>query len=222
VLVLKRLSDALNQGDQILAVVRGVGLSNDLDGNLLSPSSEGQVRALHQAYRQAGWTPDQVDLIECHATGTPVGDAVEFESLSKLWQSGQWQPGQCVLGAVKANIGHLLTAAGSASLIKVLLALQHNILPGTANFQQASPKIPLAGSPFTVLKASQAWKRRTPTTPRRAAVNGFGFGGINAHLLIEEWLGEPKKPAEDGDSLKAGLHTRTSNFEVNAMRVYLP
>lgn len=191
VLVLKRLTDALRDGDDIHAVIRGIGLSNDLDGNLLSPDSEGQLRALHQAYRQAGWSPDQVDLIECHATGTPVGDAVEFASLSKLWQGGSWQAGQCVLGAVKANVGHLLTAAGSASLIKVLLALRHHTLPPTANFSRAADKIPLAGSPFRVLQQSEPWNRREEHTPRRAAVNGFGFGGVNAHVLIEEWLGQP-------------------------------
>ncbi len=191
VLVLKRLADALRDGDDIHAVIRGIGLSNDLDGNLLSPDSEGQLRALHQAYRQAGWSPDQVDLIECHATGTPVGDAVEFESLLKLWQGGCWQAGQCVLGAVKANVGHLLTAAGSASLIKVLLALRNHTLPPTANFRRAADKIPLAGSPFRVLQQSEPWNRREKGTPRRAAVNGFGFGGVNAHVLIEEWMGQP-------------------------------
>ena len=192
VLVLKRLADALRDGDDIQAVIRGIGLSNDLDGNLLSPDSEGQLRALHQAYQQAGWSPEQVDLIECHATGTPVGDAVEFESLSKLWQGGgSWQAGQCVLGAVKANVGHLLTAAGSASLIKVLLALKHHTLPPTANFRRAADKIPLAGSPFRILQQSEPWNRREANTPRRAAVNGFGFGGVNAHVLIEEWMGQP-------------------------------
>lgn len=190
VLMLKRLADALRDGDDIHAVIRGIGLSNDRAGNLLSPDSEGQLRALHQAYRQAGWSPEQVDLIECHATGTPVGDAVEFESLLQLWQGGSWQAGQCVLGAVKSNVGHLLTAAGSASLIKVLLALQNHRLPPTANFRRAADKIPLAGSPFRILQESEPWNRRAATTPRRAAVNGFGFGGVNAHVLIEEWLGQ--------------------------------
>ena len=196
VLVLKRLADALRDGDDIHAVIRGIGLSNDLDGNLLSPDSEGQLRALRQAYRQADWSPEQVDLIECHATGTPVGDAVEFESLLKLWQESSWQAGQCVLGAVKANVGHLLTAAGSASLIKVLLALRNHTLPPTANFRRAADKIPLAGSPFRILQQSEPWNRREENTPRRAAVNGFGFGGVNAHVLIEEWMGQPVPPRQ--------------------------
>jgi PfaB family protein len=194
VVVLKRLDDALRAGDQIHALIRGIGLSNDLDGNLLSPSSEGQLRALRQAYEQAGWTPDQVDFIECHATGTPVGDAVEFESLTRLWRECQSRPGQCGLGAVKANIGHLLTGAGAASLIKVLLALKHETWPGVANFRQAGENIRLAGSPFRIRSERESWKRRDADTPRRAAINGFGFGGINAHVLIEEWREQVPAP----------------------------
>ena len=190
IVVLKRLDDALRDGDNILALIRGTGISNDIEGSLLSPSSEGQLRALHAAYAQAGWTPDMVDLIECHATGTPVGDAVEFESLARLWHGGEWRAGQCVLSAVKSNIGHLLTAAGSAGLIKTLLALQHDRLPPVANFEHPSAKVRLADSPFSILQQSRPWERRAADLPRRAAINGFGFGGINAHLLIEEWMPE--------------------------------
>ena len=193
VVVLKRLADALRDGDRILALIRGVGLSNDLEGKLLSPSSEGQLRALQMAYAQAGWTPQMVDLIECHATGTPVGDAIEFDSLIRLWEGREWQPAQCVLSAVKSNIGHLLTAAGSAGLIKTLLAMQNGKLPPVANFEQPSANVRLEGSPFEVLRQSRPWQRRAADVPRRAAVNGFGFGGINAHLLIEEWLGQESK-----------------------------
>jgi acyl transferase domain-containing protein/3-hydroxymyristoyl/3-hydroxydecanoyl-(acyl carrier protein) dehydratase len=195
VVVLKRLSDALRDGDRIHALVRGIGLSNDLEGKLLQPSSEGQLRALRMAYAQAGWTPQMVDLIECHATGTPIGDAVEFDSLARLWEGGQWNGAPCVLSAVKSNIGHLLTAAGSAGLIKTLLAMRHGILPPVANFERPSEKVHLAGSPFAVLREARPWERRAPGVPRRAAVNGFGFGGINAHLLIEEWLGDAAAPA---------------------------
>ena len=226
VVVLKRLQDALRDGDRILALIRGAGLSNDLEGKLLSPSSEGQLRALRMAYAQAGWTPQMVDLIECHATGTPVGDAVEFESLSRLWEAGQWRDAQCVLSAVKSNIGHLLTAAGSAGLIKTLLAMQHGTLPPVANFEQPSEKVRLQGSPFTILKESRPWQRRAANVPRRAAINGFGFGGINAHLLVEEWLGEsnthcvqtsahsvpPIPPAEPVAVAVVGMATRVGRW----------
>jgi len=193
--VLKRLADALRDGDRVLALIRGVGLSNDLEGKLLSPSSEGQLRALRMAYAQAGWTPQMVDLIECHATGTPVGDAVEFESLRQLWDGAGRRDARCVLSAVKSNIGHLLTAAGGAGLIKTLLAMQHGRLPPVANYEQPAEKLRLEDSPFEILKQSRPWERRGADVPRRAAINGFGFGGINAHLLIEEWLGQTSPQA---------------------------
>lgn len=186
IVLLKRLDDALAAGDRIYALITGAGLSNDIGGNLMSPDSEGQLRAMHSAYRQAGWQPADIDLIECHGTGTPVGDVVEFNSLKALWQE-QHSDRKCVIGSVKSNIGHLLTAAGSAGLIKVLLAMQHRRLPPTANFERANPNIDFDHSPFAVLESAGAWQQRDPQTPRRAAVSAFGFGGINAHLLLEQW-----------------------------------
>lgn len=187
ILLLKRLSDALRDGDRIRAVVRGVGLSNDVDGNLLAPSEEGQLRAMRAAYRQAGWRPRDVSLIECHATGTPVGDAVEYRSLRSLWSEEQGRPGQCVIGGVKSNVGHLLTGAGAVGLIKTILAMEHGVLPPTANYERPSPAIEAVDggdSPLRVLGRAEPWE--AGTTPRRAAVSGFGFGGTNAHVLLEE------------------------------------
>ena len=111
--------------------------------------------------------------------------------MKRLWgdrESG-WRPGQCVIGSVKSNVGHTLTAAGAAGLLKVLLALKHRVLPPTANFTQAAPALELQGSPFRVLSEPEAWPTREDNRPRRAAISGFGFGGINAHLLVEEWTG---------------------------------
>ena len=185
--VLKRLADAVTQGDRIYGVLVGAGVSNDVDGGLLAPSSEGQLRAIRAAYERAGWRPDDVDLIECHATGTPVGDAVEFASLRALWTDAD-PARRCVIGSIKSNIGHCLTAAGASGLLKVLLGMRAGVLPPTAGFDQPSGKIDLAGSPFRILPRAEAWPRRDDATPRRAAISGFGFGGINAHLLIEEWV----------------------------------
>ncbi len=189
--LLKRTVDALRDGDHIHAVIRGIGLSNDLGGSLLAPASEGQLRAMRSAYQQAGWSPDDVDLIECHATGTPVGDAVEFSSLQQLWKDKGWRQGQCVIGSVKANVGHLLTAAGSAALIKTLLSMKQQTLPPMTNFSTAAAGIELEKSPFKILDQPCRWDARKNDSPRRAAVSAFGFGGINAHLLLEEWV--PKK-----------------------------
>jgi acyl transferase domain-containing protein/3-hydroxymyristoyl/3-hydroxydecanoyl-(acyl carrier protein) dehydratase len=185
--VLKRLSDALRDGDRIYATIAGIGLSNDRGANLLAPRSEGQLRAMQAAYRQAGWRPGDVDLIECHATGTPVGDAVELDSLHALWGDEHGRPRRCVLGSVKSNVGHLLTAAGGASLMKLLFALQTRTLPPTANFIEPAAALCRAESPFRVLSQAEPWEVRDPSTPRRAAINAFGFGGINAHVLLEEW-----------------------------------
>ena len=187
--VLKRLADALSHGDHIYGIVAGIGLSNDVHGDLLAPSSEGQLRAMRAAYEQAGWNPGDVDLIECHATGTPRGDAVEVQSLKSLWGATGWKEGQCIIGSIKGNIGHALTAAGAAGLLKVLLALKHGVVPPTANFERPAPDLGLEHSPFRILTRPEPWPSRAPGLPRRAAISGFGFGGINAHVLIEEWLG---------------------------------
>ncbi|MBW2707739.1 MAG: type I polyketide synthase [Deltaproteobacteria bacterium] len=188
IFVLKRLSDALIEGRNIYAVIRGIGLSNDMGGRLLAPTSEGQLRAMRAAYEEADWHPHDVDLIECHATGTPVGDAVEFESLKKLWEGADHKQ-SCVLGSVKSNIGHLLTAAGAAACIKTLLALREKTLPPSANFDNAPESFEIDKTPFTILKTRLPWNRRNKNTPRKAAVSAFGFGGINAHVLLEEWTG---------------------------------
>ena len=187
VLLLKRLDDALRDNDRIYGVIQGIGLSNDLAGSLLAADSEGQVRAMRSAYQQAACLPTDVDLIECHGTGTPLGDAVEINSLKTLWEGADVSSGQCPIGSVKSMIGHLLTAAGAASLIKVLLAMQHQQLPPSANFETPAPGLGLEASPFRVQTCSAPWQPRNDHTPRRAAVSAFGFGGINAHLLVEQW-----------------------------------
>jgi 3-oxoacyl-(acyl-carrier-protein) synthase/3-hydroxymyristoyl/3-hydroxydecanoyl-(acyl carrier protein) dehydratase len=186
--VLKRLDDALRHGDTIYGIIAGLGLANDTRGNLLAPDRDGQLRAMRQAYQAAGWMPEDVELIECHATGTPVGDRVELESLQELWRGRAGRPGQCVLGSVKANVGHTLTAAGAAGLLKVLLALRHSTLPPAANCSRPRPELHTEQSPFRLLREPMPWRARGPGLPRRAAVSAFGFGGTNAHLLIEEWL----------------------------------
>lgn len=190
IVLLKRLDDARRDGDRVHAVIRGIGLSNDLGGSLLAPDSEGQLRAMRAAYEQAGWSPADIDLVECHGTGTPAGDAVELASLRTLWADAPDSRMAVPIGSVKSNVGHLLTAAGAAGLIKVLLALREGVLPPSANFMRPAPNSPLADSPFRVLAAPQPWNRRAEKTPRRAAISAFGFGGINAHVLIEEHVAD--------------------------------
>ncbi len=180
--VLKRLDDAVAAGDEILGVIRGIGLSNDGNaGGFLSPAADGQVRAMEAAYAMAGLAPGDISLLECHATGTPVGDATEIESTAQIFHGTASVP----IGSLKANLGHLITAAGAAGLIKVLGALRTGIRPPSRPV--ATPLAALAASPFRLLQAPEAWER-SEGAPRRAAVSAFGFGGNNAHLIVEEWI----------------------------------
>jgi len=196
IFLLKRLQDAIEAGDQILGVIRGIGISNDIGGGLLAPNSEGQLRAMRAAYQQSGLKPSDIDLIECHAAGTPVGDGVEFSSMAELWKSESYKSNQCVIGSVKSNVGHVLTAAGGAGLAKVLAGLNHQQLPPTAGFEACSSSIKINSSAFRILKTVEPWNRRQEDIPRRAALSGFGFGGINAHVLVEEWIGQKLRVAE--------------------------
>ena len=197
ILVLKRLEDAIAGKDRILGLIRGIGVSNDMRGNLLAPDSEGQVRAMRSAYEQAGWDPGEVDLIECHGTGAPVGDVTELRSLLQLWGRGRRKTGSCAIGSVKSMIGHLLTAAGAAGIIKTLQALQHRVIPPSLHFDRPPGSSPLLDSPFRVQTEAEDWQVRRDIS-RKAAVSAFGFGGINAHLLIEQWC--PRVSALKSDS----------------------
>ena len=178
-LALRRLEDARRDGDRILGVIRGIGLGNDGRGRgLLVPSQEGQVRALRAAYAAAELSPSDVSLVECHATGTGVGDAVEIRALAEVC-AGRREP--LPIGSLKANLGHLITAAGAAGLIKVLGAFRAGVRPPTPSLDSITPV--LDGTPLRVLRAAEPWN---DPVPRRAAVSAFGFGGNNAHLIVEE------------------------------------
>ncbi|MFQ5423851.1 MAG: beta-ketoacyl synthase N-terminal-like domain-containing protein [Phycisphaerae bacterium] len=203
--LLKRLDDALRDGDRVYGLVRGIGLSNDIGGSLLAPDAEGQLRSMRAAYAEAAWSPHDVDLIECHGTGTPLGDAVELDGLRTLWGDRDWRSGQCAIGSVKSMIGHLLTAAAAAGLIKTLLALSEETLPPVVHFEAPAPHSHLNDGPFQVQTDATPWPQRDAATPRRAAVSAFGFGGINGHVLLEEW-----RPAFRAYSLPPACPRRTT------------
>ena len=182
-LALMRLRDAVAAGVPVLGVVRGVGLSNDgRAGGFLLPAEEGQIRAMRAAYEQAGFGPETVELLECHATGTPLGDVVEARSTARLF-GGRQEP--LPIGSVKSNVGHLLTASGAAGLLKLLAAIHEGTFPATAGV--ADPIDELRDGPLRLLTASEPWSGRR----RRAAISAFGFGGNNAHLVIEAFDGAP-------------------------------
>ncbi|MGD0124759.1 MAG: beta-ketoacyl synthase N-terminal-like domain-containing protein [Terriglobia bacterium] len=178
-LVLKRLRDAVAANDRILAVIRGIGLSNDgRSGGVLSPSSEGQIRAMEAAYAQSGMEPADISFVECHATGTAVGDATEVRSMASVFAGARDLP----IGSLKSNIGHSITVSGAAGLIRVIEAMRAGVRPATAG---DGPLIDaLDGTPFRVLREHEPWQT---SGIRRAAVSSFGFGGNNAHLLVEQY-----------------------------------
>jgi len=173
--LLERLSDARAKGRKILGVIRGVGLSNDgKSGGFLAPAEEGQLRAMRAAYEMAGLSPSSVSLLECHATGTPVGDAVELRSAATVFAESSDLP----LGSLKANMGHLISVAGAAGLIKLLGAIEQQVRP--PNRAVEAPLAELSGGPLRLLQSAEDW-----AGPRRAALSAFGFGGNNAHLIVE-------------------------------------
>ncbi|MGB0589602.1 MAG: beta-ketoacyl synthase N-terminal-like domain-containing protein [Myxococcota bacterium] len=177
--LLKRLVDAERDGDVIAGVIRGVGLSNDgRAGGLLAPDSHGQQEAMRAAYAMSGVDPARVSLVECHATGTSVGDAAELETMAAVFQAAPDLP----VGSLKSNMGHLITASGTAGLMKVLGAIQHHQRPASLHVE--GPVALPAGSPLRVLTEAEAWPSEGP---RVAAVSNFGFGGNNAHLVVEEY-----------------------------------
>jgi acyl transferase domain-containing protein/3-hydroxymyristoyl/3-hydroxydecanoyl-(acyl carrier protein) dehydratase len=182
-LALMRLRDAVAAQVPVLGVVRGVGLSNDgRTGGFLVPAEEGQIRAMRAAYEQAGFGPETVELLECHATGTPLGDAVEARSTARLFGGRQ---GPLPIGSAKSNVGHLLTASGAAGLLKLLSAIHDGTFPATADV--ADPIDELCDGPLRLLTANESWSGRR----RRAAISAFGFGGNNAHLVVEAFDGTP-------------------------------
>lgn len=186
VVVLRRLSDAIADSDIIHAVIKATAVNNDggSKAGYLAPSVTGQAEAIIEAQGLAGVSADDIDYVECHGTGTYLGDPIEIEALTQAFRQSTDRTGFCRIGSVKSNIGHLDTAAGVVSLIKTTLALKHRQMPPTLNFEKPNPAINFASGPFIVNDKLTPWP--AGTGPRRAAVNSLGVGGTNAHAILEE------------------------------------
>ena len=186
--VLKRLGDALDDGDRIYAVVRGVGASSDGRGKgITAPSTRGQVQAVSRAHMQAGYGPDSVELIEAHGTSTIVGDATELESLGTVFEGSGRGPDEVAVGSIKSQIGHLKAAAGMAGLLKAMFALHHRTLPPSAGFETPNENVDWNSVPFFVPCEAREWPAPASGTPRRAGISAFGFGGTNFHCALEQF-----------------------------------
>jgi len=189
VIILKRKADAKRDGDRIYAVLKAVGLASDGRGlGLLAPRMEGQALAIKRAYETANISPQSVGLIEAHGTGIPLGDVTEIRSLQSVFGPRLGLRPSCALGSVKSMISHLIPAAGIAGLIKAALALYHKVLPPTLNCDKPNPNLELEKTPFYLNTETRPWIHGDNAVPRRAGVNAFGFGGINAHAILEEYV----------------------------------
>ncbi len=201
--VLKRLSEALADGDDVYAVIKGSAVNNDgaLKVGYTAPTVEGQAAVIHEAMAAADVDADTITYVEAHGTGTALGDPIEVAGLTRAWQVNLaerrgWAPEdgyggyRCVLGSVKTNLGHLTESAGVAGLIKAALALRHRALPATLHFRRPNPRIDFAAGPFYVSGTLQSWEQPQALAerglPRRAGVSSFGMGGTNAHVVLEE------------------------------------
>ena len=186
VVLLKRLSDALADGDTVHAVIRGVAVNNDgrQKASFTAPSVDGQAAVVAAAHDAAGVDPRSISYVETHGTATPMGDPVEIEGLTRAFRRGTDDVGFCRIGSLKSNVGHMVIAAGAAGVIKTALSLAAEKLPASIHFQRPNPKVDFAGSPFLVNHELTPWPRASAV--RRAGVSSFGVGGTNAHVVMEE------------------------------------
>jgi acyl transferase domain-containing protein len=192
VVVLKRLSDALAEGDTIHAVIKGSAINNDGADKVgfTAPSVAGQAEVIAMAQAMAGVSPETINYVEAHGTGTELGDPIEVAALTQAFQAGTDRTGYCAIGSIKTNMGHLDAAAGIAGLLKTVLALKHRQIPPSLHFERPNPNIDFDNSPFFVNTELRPWT--ADGAPRRAGVSSFGIGGTNAHVVLEE---APPTPA---------------------------
>ena len=194
--VLKRLDEALADGDPVRAVIRGSAVNNDGGAKMTftAPSADGQAAVIRAAQRAAGVEPSTVGYVEAHGTATPMGDPIEIDGLKRAWGAAAGNgdgEGRCLIGTIKSNLGHLDAAAGVAGLIKTVLAIEHGEIPPSLHFKTPNPKLEIEGSPFRIAAERTPWGGNG--APRRAGVSSFGIGGTNAHVLLEE---APERPAD--------------------------
>lgn len=196
VVILKRLEDALKDGDNVHAILSGFAINNDgsLKVGYTAPSVSGQADVILEALEMAELDASSVDYVETHGTGTELGDTIEIKALSEAFRHATVGAGTCAIGSVKSNIGHLDTAAGVAGLIKTVLAMQHSEIPPTCHFRKANPKLELKKSPFFVNEKRIQWPVHKGR-PKIAGVSSFGIGGTNAHVIVEQ---APRPVSENG------------------------
>ncbi|MFE6038306.1 SDR family NAD(P)-dependent oxidoreductase [Streptomyces sp. NPDC056452] len=199
VVVLKRMTDAIADGDLVHAVILGTAVNNDGRERVgyTAPGVDGQARVVETALAVAGVKPESIGYVECHATGTHLGDSIELAAMSRVF--GADTDATCVLGSLKPSVGHLDRAAGVAGLMRAALSLREGVLPGTPGYRTPNPALAAAGNRFTVLPENRPWPEGP--APRRAGVSSFGLGGTNAHVVLEQAPAREDRPASPGPHL---------------------
>jgi acyl transferase domain-containing protein/acyl carrier protein len=221
IVVLKRLADAVTDGDCIYGVIKGSAINNDGSEKVsyTAPSVTGQAEVIAEAQAIANFDSETITYIETHGTGTPLGDPIEFRALNKVFSARTNKKNFCAIGSVKTNVSHLSSASGVTGLIKTVLALKHKMIPPTLHFEQPNPEIDFANSPFYINTQLHEWQ--TKGTPRRAGVSSFGIGGTNAHVVLEEAPVQVKSQKSKGKSkyllclsakTSSALETATTNL----------
>jgi acyl transferase domain-containing protein/phosphopantetheinyl transferase len=198
IVVLKRRRDAERDGNRIYALIKAVGSASDGRGkSVVAPRVEGEESAVRKAYELAGVSPSTIELVEAHGTAMPLGDVTEIQALTRVFGTDCPGPAWCAIGSVKSMIAHLIPAAGIAGLIKTVLALYHKTLPPTLHCEEPNPELEMEKTPFYINTETRPWIHGIPDTPRRAGVNAFGFGGINAHAVLEEYTNAQESESDD-------------------------
>jgi len=211
--VLKRLDDALADGDRIYALIKGSAINNDGASKVsyTAPGIDSQAKVIRTAQIIAEVEPDTITYIEAHGTGTSLGDPIEIAALTQAFRTRTQKNNFCAIGSVKTNIGHLDAAAGVTGLIKTVLALKHRQIPPSLHFEQPNPQIDFINSPFYVNSSLCEWKSDINGIPRRAGVSSFGIGGTNAHVILEEApVVEPSSPSRPWQLLLLSAKTSTA------------
>lgn len=218
VVVVKRLENAVRDGDNIYAVIKASAINNDgaMKAGFTAPSVEGQAKVVAEAQEMAGISPEAISFVEAFATGTPLGDSIEVEALSQAFRLKTQEKQFCALGSSKSNLGHLDHVSGMAGIVKAALALQHKAIPPTIHFETPNPRIDFDNSPFYVNNRLIAWE--TDKLPRLAAVNNFAIGGTNVHAILEE--APPKMPSGESRpyqlfTLSAKTFSALGNYKTN-------
>ncbi|MBZ5521019.1 MAG: type I polyketide synthase, partial [Acidobacteriia bacterium] len=220
--VLRRLADAERDGDHIYAVIKGTAINNDGSAKVgfTAPSVAGQASVIAEAMAIGGVSPEEIQYVETHGTGTTLGDPIEIAALSQAFQSAAGSGPRCAIGSVKPNIGHLDAAAGITGLIKTVLALEHRQIPPSLNFENPNPNINFASTPFFVNRSLAEWK--VNGKPRHAGVSSFGIGGTNAHAVLAEAPAVMRDPETPDEQLlvfsarsSAQLSTMAANLDAH-------